>query len=64
MSKTSHKLPPDKLLKRILAVAQLLATPSHHNQQSDKSASHEVTPIVNQNVLRGKTNHKNHDNPS
>ncbi len=64
MSKTSHKLPPDKLLKRILAVAQLLATPSNSDQQSNKSASHEVMPIVNQNALRGKTKHKNHDNHS
>ncbi|GAB4529955.1 MAG: hypothetical protein OHK0046_50270 [Anaerolineae bacterium] len=48
MAKTNRELPPDKLLERVLAVAELLAAPPDNTSENGQSVSSRVTPIVNQ----------------
>jgi len=64
MAKTNRELPPDKLLERVLAVAELLAAPPDNISESGQSASSSVTPIVNQITSRRKTRPKNRDDRS
>jgi len=64
MAKTNRELPPDKLLERVLAVAELLAAPPDNVSENGQSVSSRVTPIVNQTASRRKTRPKNRDDRS
>ncbi|MFW5692558.1 MAG: hypothetical protein ACOCX3_04330 [Chloroflexota bacterium] len=64
MAKTNRELPPDKLLERVLAVAELLAAPPDDTSEKGQSALPSVTPIVNQTASRRKTRPKNRDDRS
>jgi hypothetical protein len=64
MTKTSRELLPDKLLERVLAVAELLAAPPDNTSENSQSVSSCVTPIVNQTASRRKTSPKNRDDRS
>ena len=64
MAKTNRELPPDKLLERVLAVAELLAAPPDNTSVNGQSASSSVAPIVNQFTSGRKIRLKNRDDRS